>query len=105
MPAQKTPTAPHVTLLDGLNVKSRADGTVHTIKSAAGAVVAEVCVGKKQTRLNFKQTPKSLPKSVELSGQSKSWPGGGIVVTAANASAVRSVLVGVVGKVAPAKAA
>src|SRR4051794_12755917 len=43
--------------MDGFSVKSRADGTVHSIK-ADGRTVAEVCVGQKNVRLNLRSTPK-----------------------------------------------
>jgi hypothetical protein len=89
----------HETLLDGLNVKSRADGSVHTVRAADGkTVVGEVCVGKKQTRLNFRELPAKVkaPKNLELSGKSKSWEGGGVIVTDANVKAARALLAQVV---------
>src|SRR4051794_21828615 len=92
----------HSQLLDGLNVKSRADGSVHTIRAADGkTVVAEVCVGKKQTRLNVRELPAKIkaPKSLELGGKSKSWPGGGVIVTEGNVKAARDLLAAVVGAV------
>jgi hypothetical protein len=79
-------------LIAGLTVKTRPDGTVITVKSPDGrATVAEVCVGTKKTRVNFRETPKSaLAKS--LTGKSKSWPGGGVVVDEKNAAVVRAAL-------------
>jgi hypothetical protein len=81
------------TLLDGLTVSSRKDGTVHTIKREK-ATVAEVCVGTRAVRLNLRNAPAKnrVPKSIKLVGKSKSWPGGGVVVTAENATAARAVL-------------
>jgi hypothetical protein len=93
MPAKKNPapTAPlHVRLLDGLDTKSRPDGTVHTIR-AGSRTVAEVCVGKKNVRANFKtELPAASRK--KLSGKSKSWPGGGVLVTDDNLNEVRNML-------------
>lgn len=80
----------HAQLLEGLTHKSRADGSVHTI-SAAGRTVAEICVGKKFTRLNMRAEIKA-PKGLVLSGKSKSWKGGGIVVLDANVVACRALL-------------
>jgi hypothetical protein len=81
------------TLLDGLEVSSRKDGTVHTIKREK-KTVAEVCVGTRSVRLNLRSAPPKgkLPKSVKLVGKSKSWPGGGLVVTDENVKAARAVL-------------
>jgi hypothetical protein len=81
------------TLLDGLDVKSRPNGTVHTVKVET-KTVAEVCVGTRAVRLNLKSAPakSKVPKSIKLVGKSKSWPGGGVVVTAENAAAARAVL-------------
>jgi hypothetical protein len=42
----------------GFDVKSRNDGTVHTVKLSK-RVVAEVCVGKKATRLNVARRARS----------------------------------------------
>jgi hypothetical protein len=89
----------HSQLLDGLNVKSRPDGSVHTVRAADGkTVVAEVCVGKKATRLNVRELPAKVkaPKNLELGGKSKSWPGGGVIVTDANVKAARALLASVV---------
>jgi hypothetical protein len=80
------------TLLAGLDVKSRADGTVHSVKGKDGSTVAEVCVGKKFTRLNLRQTPPKLPKGVRLDGRSKSWPAGGVILTDSNVAACRALL-------------
>jgi hypothetical protein len=91
----------HSQLLDGLQVKSRADGSVHTVK-AEGKVVAEVCVGTRKTRVNFKASPKSLPKGLALDGKSKTWAGGGIVVDESNVAKVCAILAQLV---APTKAA
>lgn len=86
------------TLLDGLNVKSRDDGSVHTIKGGNGKVVAEVCVGARKVRLNLKAVPPKgkVPKAIELGGRSKSWEGGGVNVTAANVKQARALLAAVV---------
>lgn len=94
----------HAQLLDGIaNVKSRDDGTVHTIHLAgdAKATVAEVCVGKKFTRLNFAKAVDAdmLPEGIVLGGRSKSWVGGGIRVNADNLDACRTLLLAVVGNV------
>src|SRR5438067_1371247 len=85
-----TPQPLHKRLLDGFEVKSRQDGTVHSIK-AQGKTVGEICVGKKSVRLNLRAEVKA-PEGVELSGKSKSWPGGGLVVTDANLTAARALL-------------
>jgi hypothetical protein len=98
MPATKTTptTALHTVLLEAFDVKSRADGSVHSIRDKSGRTVAEVCVGKKNTRINLKQVPPAKArKSLVLEGKSKSWPGGGLVVTSANVAAVRKLLVAV----------
>lgn len=86
------------TLLDGLDVKSRDDGSVHTIKGGNGKVVAEVCVGARKVRLNLKAAPPKgkVPKSIDLSGHSKSWEGGGLNVEPKNAKAARALLAAVV---------
>lgn len=85
-----TDTPVHVALLDGFEVKSRPNGTVHTVK-VEGKVVAEVCVGTRATRLNLRNAVKP-PKGVELVGKSRSWQGGGLVVTPENLSAARALL-------------
>jgi len=92
--------APHVELLKGLNVKSREDGTVHTVHSASGKrTVAEVCVGKKFTRMNLRSAPTSnAPRGVKLDGRSKHWDGGGVRVTAENVKQCRALLEHIVGK-------
>jgi hypothetical protein len=100
MPATKHPTQPlHRQLLDGLTVKSRADGSVHTVK-ADGKTIAEVCVGVKATRLNLRANAKA-PKSLTLTGKSKSWPGGGLVITDKNVAAARVLLAGIAKLPAP----
>jgi hypothetical protein len=93
--SQKSPTETplHIRLLDGLTFKSRSDGSVHTVKTGTH-VVAEVCVGTKKVRLNFRAQPKAS-KSLTLSGKSKSWPAGGIVVDAKNLNAARAALASV----------
>lgn len=95
MPAKATTTekALHVRLLEGFEVKARPDGTVHTIR-AGGKVVAECCVGTKKVRLNLRDIPAKgkTPKSIELSGRSKSWPGGGVNVDEGNLTAARALL-------------
>lgn len=80
----------HQQLLDGFDVKSRDDGTVHTIKRE-GKTVAEVCVGAKKVRLNVRESVKA-PKNLELSGKSKTWAGGGCIVTEENLAACRALL-------------
>jgi hypothetical protein len=82
------------TLLDGLQVKSRPDGTVHTVKDGEGKTVAEVCVGTKKTRVNFR----SAPKGLKTDGKSKSWQGGGVVVDEKNAKTVRAALLAAAGQ-------
>lgn len=80
----------HEQLLDGFEVKSRDDGTVHTIKRE-GRAVAEVCVGARKVRLNVRDAVKA-PKNLKLSGKSKSWAGGGVIVTNENLAACRALL-------------
>jgi len=97
--------SPHAQLLDGIkDVKSRKDGSVHTIRSN-GKVVAEVCVGKKATRLNFRSRPKLVPKSVALTGKSTVWAGGGLIVTETNLAAAKSILSALLKGAAPKPAA
>lgn len=82
-------------LTEGLTIHERKDGSVVTVKSADGkATVAEICVGIKKTRVNFRATPKGVIVK-QLGGKSKSWPGGGLVVDEKNAKVVRAALVGV----------
>jgi len=81
----------HSQLLDGFSVKSRQDGSVHTIKSTAGTVVAEVCVGTRKVRVNLRTAPKTTPKGLVLGGKSKSWATG-VIVTADNVTACRALL-------------
>src|SRR5579862_7429598 len=83
----------HQQLLEGFEVKSRKDGTVHTIRAADGkTVIGEVCVGAKATRLNLRAPVAKPPRDVTLGGKSKSWAGGGTVVTDANVTACRALL-------------
>lgn len=90
-----TGKALHQQLLDGLdNVKSRPNGTVHTLHDAEGKVVAEICVGKRATRVNFRIVPKAA-KGLDLTTKSKTWVGGGIVVTDENVSKVKAALASV----------
>lgn len=92
--ARKTTTAPqplHVALISGLDTKARKDGTVITVK-AGSKTVGEVCCGKKFVRLNLRTAAKATPKGLVLGGKSKSWPGGGVVVTADNVAACRALL-------------
>ncbi len=84
----------HVALLDGFEVKSRDNGTVHQIK-ADGKTVAEVCVGARAVRLNLRSAPKPAPKNLALKQGSKTWLGGGVVVTPDNLAAARAVLAAV----------
>jgi hypothetical protein len=96
----------HSQLLEGIgNVKVRPDGTVHTVHGGEDGkqVVAEVCVGKRATRLNLRFKPKTTPKNVQLVGKSKTWVGGGVVVTADNVAACRSVLTALLDKPAAPK--
>src|SRR5947207_845480 len=86
----------HMQLLDGFEVKSRDDGSVHTIK-AHGRTVAECCVGAKKVRLNVRADVKP-PKGLTLSGKSKSWPTGGLVVDETNLTAARALLASAVAK-------
>jgi hypothetical protein len=95
----------HAQLIDGLTVKSRKDGSVHTVKDAEGKTVAEVCVGTKKTRLNLRRAPKTTPKNIELGGKSKSWPGGGVNVDDSNLAACRAILSSLVATSAPKPAA
>ena len=99
MPATTAPAPLHRTLIDGLPVKERADGSVITIHSAQGGTVAEVCVGKSKTRVNFRSAPTKLPKNLVLDGRSKSWACGANL-SADNLAGLRTVLVAVVGKAA-----
>jgi hypothetical protein len=89
----------HQRLLQGFDVKSRDDGTVHTVK-VSNRTVAEVCVGKKNTRLNIREVPKGAPKNLDLGGKSKSWAGG-VILTDANLTGCRALLSACV-KAAPA---
>jgi hypothetical protein len=85
-------------LLDGFTVVSRKDGTVHTVKATdGGGTVAEVCVGKSKVRLNFRKEQPAAARKV-LDGKSKSWPGGGLIVTDANVTQARAMLTAAAGK-------
>jgi hypothetical protein len=77
-------------LIKGLEVKSRTSGNLHNVK-AGTATVAEVCVGSKTVRVNFKARPKGKT-SVKLEGESSKWAGGGVVVTEANVADVRKLI-------------
>jgi hypothetical protein len=80
MPAKPKTTKPlHQQLLEGFEVK------------ANGKTVAEVCVGKQNVRLNLRAAVKAS-KGLMLGGKSKSWPGGGTVITDANLAAARALL-------------
>jgi hypothetical protein len=94
----------HVLLLDGFDVHSRPNGSVHTIK-LEGKTVAEICVGTKKTRLNLRSAPKPAPRNLTLDGKSKSWPGGGVIVTPDNVAAARAVLTAATAAPKQAKAA
>jgi hypothetical protein len=79
-------------LTEGLTIKARKDGSVITVKDATGKrTVAELCVGKSKIRANFRETPKSA-LAKQLAGESKTWGGGGVIVSDANAQLVRSAL-------------
>lgn len=84
------------TLIKGLSLKSRDDGTVHQVKGAdEKTTVAEICVGKTgKIRMNL---PKALstkaPKGLDLTGsKSHTWLGGGAVITEENLPAAIKVL-------------
>src|SRR5579864_6042657 len=89
----KTNKPLHEQLIEGFEVKSRDDGSVHTVKHN-GRTVAEICVGKKKVRLNVRAAVKP-PKNLELGGTSKSWPMGGVVVAEYNLAAARALLAAV----------
>lgn len=77
----------------------------YSVKGSSGTV-AEICVGKRNVRVNFKRAPPKakIAKGIELSGHSKSWRGGGLVVTEENVQKVGTLLVAGAGaKPAPAK--
>lgn len=97
----------HEQLMDGLTVKSRDAGDVHTIKGADGkTTVAEVCVGKSGvTRLNFNAPiPSKAPKheALDLKVGSASWKGGGCRITAENLAEAKALLQFVVDQAQPA---
>lgn len=96
-------------LIDGYTVRSRDANDVHTIKGDGQHTVAEVCAGKTKTRLNFKSDPSGMkgvkiPKGIELGGKSKSWAGGGLVVTEENFDGARALLDAVVHADVPTEA-
>ena len=103
---EETPSTPyHETLLEGIaNVKSREDGSVHTIHAPDGkTTLAEICVGKRATRINFRQVPsinmmKKEGKGIELVGKSKTWLGQGTKVTDENVGQIRTLLLAVIAK-------
>lgn len=90
-------------LLKGIeNVKSRDDGSVHTIKAEDGkTTVAEICQGKRDTRLNFKAEVPSdmIVDELALNGQSKSWAGGGCKITDENLTSAKQTLDAVVASI------
>lgn len=89
----------HEQLLHGLTYVSRADGSVHTVKSSDGArTCAEICVGLKKTRINFRNEQPAAARKL-LSGTSATWKGGGAVVTDANVADLRAALVAACGVV------
>jgi len=89
---KKQPVALHTTLLEGLTTKARKDGSVITVKDVTGKrTVAEVCIGKSKTRVNFHEAIKSA-LGKQTTGKSRTWAGGGVVLTDANASQVRAAL-------------
>lgn len=53
--------------------------------------LAEVCVGSRKVRMNVRSAIKA-PKGLVLSGKSKSWAGGGVIITEANLAAARTLL-------------
>ncbi len=92
----------HQQLLKGLEgVRSRPDGTVHTLH-VGGAVIGEVCVGTRAVRLNLRTRPKVVPKGLDLSkSKSKTWVGGGLVVTDANVKEAKTLLAAVIKDAQP----
>lgn len=89
-------------LADVDNVKSRTDGSVHTLHGRDGSTtLAELCVGKRTARFNVREPlaaamVKRHDVAASLGGRSKSWRGGGIVVTDGNVAAVRALLLDVI---------
>ncbi|HYZ79310.1 MAG TPA: hypothetical protein VE596_18245 [Gaiellaceae bacterium] len=77
-------------LIKGLEVKSRTSGNLHNVKAGA-ATVAEVVVGSKTVRVNFKSKP-TIKTGVKLAGESSKWAGGGVVVTEENVADVRRLI-------------
>ena len=92
-------------LLKGIeHVKSRDDGSVHTIKAEDGkTTVAEICHGKRATRLNFKSAvPKDmLVDGFELGGKASSWAGQGAKITDENLASAKQTLDNVVASIQP----
>lgn len=83
----------HVRLLEGLDVRSRADGSVHNIKNPAGKTVAEVCVGKDVTRLNFfSELSVPIPDGLILGGRDQRFPDRGLRLTPENLLRARELL-------------
>lgn len=94
----------HQRFLDGMTIKSRENGTVHTIKGENGRTVGEVCVGKSKTRVNFRNAPeaKALKASgISLSGNSNSWKGQGFVLTEENLQSGRKLMQAVISAAQP----
>lgn len=93
------------TMLEGLEFyKARDDGSVITIKAEDNkTTVAEICHGKRQTRLNFKSAVPAdmLVEGLELGGKSKSWGGGGAKITDENLDAATQTLAAVVASIQP----
>jgi hypothetical protein len=88
----------HVRLLEGLDVRSRADGSVHNIKNPDGKTVAEVCVGKNVTLLNFfSELSVPIPDGLIFSGRDQRFPGRGLCITPENLLRARELLHRVAG--------
>jgi len=88
----------HVRLLEGLEVRPRADGSVYNIKNRDGKTVAEVCVGKNVTLLNFfSELSVPIPDGLTFSGRDRRFPGRGLRVTPENLLRAREYLHRVVG--------
>lgn len=82
-------------LIRDLNVRSRVNQTVHTIKTNDGTgSLAEVVVGKTRVRLNLRDPlPSNAPRDgLYFGGFSSMWVGGGTEITRQNASAARGLL-------------
>lgn len=92
----------HVRLLEGLDIRSRADGSVHNIKTPDGKTVAEVCVGKNVTLLNFfSELSVPIPDGLIFSGRDRRFPGRGLRITPENLLPARELLHRVVGSEEP----